>query len=73
MRVKLFFKKNQKTEEATGDQSGNDIANKITKSLKCSEQSNLETVTNEHDQEITKERYISSKESQKIPDDLRLI
>ena len=73
MRVKLFFFLNQKTEEATGDQSGNDIANKITKSLKRSEQSNLETVTNEHHQEIAKERYISSKESQKILDDLRLI
>ena len=49
------------------------FCNKITKSLKRSEQSNLETVTNEHDQEIAKERYISSKESQKILDDLRLI
>ena len=31
------------------------------------------TVTNEHDKEIPKERYISPEERQKIIDDLRLI
>ena len=39
---------------------------------KHSQQNNSETVTNEHDQEIPKERYISSEERQKIIDELRL-
>ena len=37
------------------------------------QQNNLERVTNEHDKEITKERYISPEDRQKIINDLRLI
>ena len=62
----------QKTAEATGDLIGNKIANKITKVSKNSQQNNLETVTNEHDKEIPKERYVSPEERQEIIDNLRL-
>ena len=41
--------------------------------MQNSQENNLETVTNEHDKEIPKERYISPKERQKIIDELRLI
>ena len=44
----------------------------MTKISKTSQQINSETITNEHDKKIPKERYISPKESQKIIDDLRL-
>ena len=63
----------QKTIEGTGDLIGNKIANRITKVSKTSPQNNSETVTNEHDKEIPKERYISPEERQTIIDDLRLI
>ena len=63
----------QKAAEATGDLIGNKIANKITKILKTSQQNNSETITNEHDKEIPKERYISPEQRQKIIDDLRLM
>ena len=46
---------------------------KITKISKTSLQNNSETVTNEYDKEIAKERYISPEERQEIIDDLRLI
>ena len=36
-------------------------------------QNNSQTITNEHDKEIPKERYISQEEIQKIIDDLALI
>ena len=49
------------------------MANKITKISKISKQNNSETVTNEHDKEIPKERYISREERQNIVGDLRLI
>ena len=52
----------QKTAEATGDLIGNKIADRIKKSS--------QNVTNEHDKEIDKERYISSEEKQKINDDI---
>ena len=52
---------------------GNRIANRITGVSKNSRKSNLETVTNEHDKEIPKERYISPEERLKIIDGLRLI
>ena len=51
----------QKTAETTGYLIGNKIADKITKVSKKLEQNNSETVTNEHDKEILKERYISPK------------
>ena len=50
----------------------NKIANKITKLSKNSQQNNSETVTNEHDKEIPKERYVSLEERQEIIDELRL-
>ena len=59
--------------EATGDLIANKIANKITKISKNSPQKNSETVTNEHEKEIPKERYISPEERHKIIIDLRLI
>ena len=62
----------QKTAEATGDLIGNKIANRITKVSKNSQQNNSETVTNEHDKEIPKERYVSPEERQEIIDQLRL-
>ena len=50
---------------------GNKIANRVTKVSKSPKQNNSETVTNEHDEKIPKERYISPEERQKIIDDLR--
>ena len=41
---------------------GNKIANRIKKVSKKSQQNNSETVTNEDDKEIPKERYISPEE-----------
>ena len=46
--------------EATGDLIANKVANEITKVSKNPQQINSETVTNEYDKEIPKERYISS-------------
>ena len=43
---------------------------RITKDSKKLKRNSLETVTNEHDKEIPKERYISPKERQKIMDNL---
>ena len=63
----------QKTAEATGDLIGNKIANRIAQVSKHSQQNQSETVINEHDKEIPKERYISPEEWQKSIDDLRLI
>ena len=63
----------QKIVEATGNLIGNKISDRITKVSKTLSQNNLETITNEHDKEISKERYISPEEIQKIIDELRLI
>ena len=63
----------QKTAEATGDLIGNEFADEIMKISRTSPQNSLETVENEHNKEIPKERYITSVERQKIIDDLRLI
>ena len=52
---------------------GNKYADKITIDLKNLQQINSETVTNERDKELPKERYISPEERQKIIDDLRLL
>ena len=70
----------QETVEPTDDLTGNKIAkaiaelydSKITKVLKNSQQNNSETVTNEHDKEIPKEKYLSSEERQETIDELRL-
>ena len=60
----------QKTAEATGDLIGNKIADNITRASKKSH--NEEIQSNEVNNEIPKERYISPKERQKIIDELRL-
>ena len=52
---------------------GNKIANKITRAQKSSQQVNSETVTNEHDKEILKERSLSPEERQWFINNLRLI
>ena len=44
----------------------------MTKVSKTSQHNILETVTDEHEKEILKERYISPKEKHEIIDDLRL-
>ena len=48
------------------------VTDKIKKATKTSKQYSLETVANEHDKEIPKERYISPKESI-ILDEYRLV
>ena len=54
---KIFFKKSySKKTEKTGDLIGNKIADWITKVSKNSQQNNSETLTNENDKEIYKER-----------------
>ena len=63
----------QKIAEGTGDLIGNKIADKTINVSKSSQQDNSHTVTNEHDNELPKERYISPEKRQKIVDDLRLI
>ena len=70
----------QKTAEATGDLIGNKIADKITAKpspkdvTSASEKSHNEEIqSNEVNNEIPKERYISPKEGQRIIDELRLI
>ena len=45
---------------------GNKIANKMTKVPKNWQQSNSEIVTNKHDKEIPKERYIFSQKHKKL-------
>ena len=50
----------------------NKIANKSTKLSKDSQQNNSETVTNEYDKEIPKEKYVFPEERQEITDELRL-
>ena len=62
----------QKTAEATGDLIGNEIANKITEVSQSLQRNNSETVTNEHDKQISQERYISPEKRQEIIDELRL-
>ena len=62
----------QKTIEATGDLIGNKIADRSTEVSNNSQQNNSETVTNEHDKEIPKERYISPEKRQENIDELRL-
>ena len=61
----------QKTAGATGDLIGNKIADKITSASKTSH--NEEIQSNEVNNEIPKERYISPNKRQKIIDELRLI
>ena len=59
----------KKTAKATGDLIGKEIANKIAKN---SQQNNSETVPNERDKEILKEKYVSPEERQESIDELGL-
>ena len=54
------FKKDafQKWSEATGDLLCQKIADKTSKASKTLPKNNTETVTNEYDKEISKERYV---------------
>ena len=52
----------QKIAEATGGFISDKIAKKITKISKNSQQNDSETVTNEYNKEILKERYTSPEE-----------
>ena len=70
--LKTSKRVSQKTIEATGDLIGNKIADRITEVSNNSQQNNSETVTNEHDKEIPKERYISPEKRQENIDELRL-
>ena len=54
----------QETEKATGHLIGNKIANRIAKASKNPRQNNSETVTNDHDKEMPKEKYVSPEERQ---------
>ena len=65
----------QKTTEATGDLFGNKIADKFTSTSKKSlkKPRDEELSSNEVNNEIPKERYISPKERQQIIEELRLI
>ena len=56
--------KYEETAKATSDL----IGFKMTGASKISQQNNLETVTDENDEEIPKERYISPDERQKVFD-----
>ena len=73
MHLRLFQKERFKeTTDAANDLIGNKVAYKTTKISKASQQNNSKTVTNEHDKEVSKERYTFPEERQKIIDDLRL-
>ena len=54
--AKDVLKTIQKIEKATGDLIGNEIANRIIKVPKTLPKNNSETVINEHDRGIPKER-----------------
>ena len=57
----------QKTAEATGHLINNKIADKFKRVLKTSSHNNSES----NEQEILRERYVSSKETQKVTDNRR--
>ena len=61
----------QKTAEGTGDLAGNKISDKITSISKKQQDDELQS--NNANNEIPKERYISPQERQKSIDELRLI
>ena len=73
MDLKLLQKESfQKKAEATGYLMCNNIANKITKIARGSQQNNSETAIDEHYKEIPKERDIPPEQRQEIIDKLRL-
>ena len=61
-------RKIQKTTHETGDLIRNEITDKITNVSRSSLQSSSEAVTNEHEKEIPKGRYISPEEEKNIDD-----
>ena len=61
-----------KSAEATGDLIGNKIADKI-RAKPSKKSQNEKILSNDVNNEITKERYIPPKERRKIIDELRLI
>ena len=74
MQLKILQKEQfKKTAEGSGDLIGNKITDKVTKASKKLPQNNSEAITNDHDKETPKERYISPEERQEIIDDVRLI
>ena len=64
MHLKLF---------QTSDSIGNKIADRITKIAENPQRDNLETATNEHGLEISKETNMFPEGRQKIIDDMRVI
>ena len=72
MHLKLLQKEQLQNSRKIIDLIRKRSSDKITVS-RTSPQISSETVTNENDKEIPKERYISPEERQKIIDDLRLI
>ena len=62
----------QRTVKATDILIANKIADKTTEVPKNLQQNNSETVTNEYDKKIPKERYMSSEEKLEMIDELRL-
>ena len=59
--------------EEVGDLTGNKTADEITKISKILQENNSETVSNEDDKIIAKERFLSLEEKQKIIDDLKIM
>ena len=70
MHLKLLQREQfKKTAEGTGDLTGNEITDKITKVSKISPKNNSEI----NEEEILRERYISPEKRLKTINDLRLI
>ena len=63
----------QEMVEEVGDLTGNKTADEITKISKILQENNSETVSNEDDKIIAKERFLSLEEKQKIIDDLKIM
>ena len=72
--LKLLQKESfKKKAEATEDLIGDKIAERIKKLSKSLRQKNSETITNENNKEIPKEKDISPEERQEIIYELRII
>ena len=63
----------QKTVKATGDLSGNKIADKITSVSKSSKELHSQKKDADNEIEVPKERYLSPEKSQQIIDEVRLV
>ena len=67
LHLKLLRKKQfKKTQEETGDLIVNKIADRHTKVSIISQQNNSETIPNEDDKDIPKERYIPPERDKKV-------